>query len=73
MDVSKYEAMQEKLELLTEIQTSLSQLENGQWVAQNKPIQWTRITSAGYSGDVHNNKNQWIWVTTCLLIRFRKA
>jgi len=33
LDVSKYEAMQEKLELLTDIQTSLSQLENGQGVA----------------------------------------
>ena len=33
LDVSEYEAMQEKLELLTDIQTSLSQLENGQGVA----------------------------------------
>lgn len=33
LDVSKYEAMQEKLELLTDIQTSLSQLENGQGIA----------------------------------------
>ena len=33
LDVSEYEAMQEKLELLTDIQTSLGQLENGQWVA----------------------------------------
>jgi prevent-host-death family protein len=33
LDVSEYESMQEKLELLTDIQTSLSQLENGQWVA----------------------------------------
>ncbi len=34
LDVSEYEAMQEKLELLTDVQTSLSQLENGQGVAQ---------------------------------------
>ncbi len=33
LDVSEYESMQEKLELLTDIQTSLSQLENGQGVA----------------------------------------
>jgi antitoxin YefM len=33
LDVSEYEAMQEKLELLTDIQTSLGQLENGQGVA----------------------------------------
>jgi prevent-host-death family protein len=32
LDVSEYEAMQEKLELLTDIQTSLGQLENGQGV-----------------------------------------
>ena len=29
LDVQEYEAMQEKLELLTDIQTSLSQLEKG--------------------------------------------
>ena len=33
LDVFEYEAMQEKLELLMDMQTSLSQLENGQWVA----------------------------------------
>mgnify|MGYP000557616407 CR=1 FL=1 len=33
LDISKYEAMHEKLELLTDIQTSLSQLENGQGIA----------------------------------------
>jgi len=33
LDVSEYEAMQEKLELLTDVQTSLSQLENAQGVA----------------------------------------
>ena len=34
LDVSEYEAMQEKLELLTDVQNSLSQLEKGQGVAQ---------------------------------------
>ncbi|MEQ8162425.1 MAG: type II toxin-antitoxin system Phd/YefM family antitoxin [Smithellaceae bacterium] len=33
LDVNEYESMQEKLELLTDIQTSLSQLENGQGIA----------------------------------------
>lgn len=33
LDVSEYEAMQEKLELLTDVQNSLSQLEKGQGVA----------------------------------------
>jgi len=33
LDVTEYESMQEKLELLTDIQTSLSQLENGQGIA----------------------------------------
>jgi antitoxin YefM len=32
LDVSEYEAMQEKLDLLTDIQTSLSQLENSRGV-----------------------------------------
>ena len=33
MDSSEYEAMQEKLELLTDVQTSLNQLANGQGIA----------------------------------------
>jgi len=33
LDVYEYEAIQEKLELLTDVQTSLNQLENGQGVA----------------------------------------
>ncbi len=33
LDVSEYEAMQEKIELLTDVQNSLSQLEKGQGVA----------------------------------------
>jgi len=33
LDVSEYEAMQEKIELLTDIQASLSQLENDQGIA----------------------------------------
>lgn len=33
LDVSEYEAMQEKIELLTDIQTSLGQLENGQGIS----------------------------------------
>ncbi|TSA45326.1 MAG: type II toxin-antitoxin system Phd/YefM family antitoxin [Deltaproteobacteria bacterium] len=33
LDVYEYEAIQEKLELLTDIQTSLNQLENGQGIA----------------------------------------
>ena len=40
LDVHEYELMQEKLELLSDIQTSLSQLENGEGVtheeAQNR-------------------------------------
>jgi antitoxin YefM len=33
LDVYEYEAIQEKLELLTDVQASLNQLENGQGVA----------------------------------------
>jgi len=33
LDVYEYEAIQEKLELLTDIQASLNQLENGQGIA----------------------------------------
>lgn len=33
LDAHEYEAMQEKLELLTDVQTSLSQLENGQGIS----------------------------------------
>ena len=32
MDVKEYEAMQEKIELLEDIQTSINQIENGQGV-----------------------------------------
>ncbi|OQW98561.1 MAG: prevent-host-death family protein [Desulfobacteraceae bacterium A6] len=32
LDVHEYEAMQEKLELLTDVQISLNQLENGQGI-----------------------------------------
>ena len=32
LDAHEYEAMQEKLELLTDVQTSLNQLENGQGI-----------------------------------------
>jgi len=32
LDVGEYEAMQEKLELLQDIQTSISQIENGEGV-----------------------------------------
>lgn len=46
LDVSEYEAMQEKLELLTDIQTSLNQLEDGQGVehedAKEKVLQRIR-------------------------------
>ena len=34
MDAHEYEAMQEKLELLTDIQTSLNQLERGAGISQ---------------------------------------
>jgi prevent-host-death family protein len=33
MDAHEYEAMQEKIELLTDVQTSLNQIENGQGIA----------------------------------------
>jgi len=33
LDASEYEAIQEKLELLTDVQASLNQLENGQGIA----------------------------------------
>jgi len=33
LDASEYETMQEKLELLTDVQTSLGQLANGQGIA----------------------------------------
>jgi prevent-host-death family protein len=33
LDVHEYEAIQEKLELLTDVQASLNQLENGQGIA----------------------------------------
>ncbi len=33
LDASEYETIQEKLELLTDLQTSLNQLENGQGIA----------------------------------------
>ncbi|MBI4690385.1 MAG: type II toxin-antitoxin system Phd/YefM family antitoxin [Nitrospirae bacterium] len=33
LDVHEYEAIQEKLELLTDVQVSLNQLENGQGIA----------------------------------------
>jgi prevent-host-death family protein len=35
LDVSEYEAMQEKIELLKDIQISVGQLENGEGVAHN--------------------------------------
>lgn len=35
LDVGEYEAMQEKIELLQDIQTSLYQIENGDGVAHN--------------------------------------
>ena len=34
LDAHEYEAMQEKLELLTDIQTSLNQLEKGEGISQ---------------------------------------
>ncbi|MFH1019487.1 MAG: type II toxin-antitoxin system Phd/YefM family antitoxin [Pseudomonadota bacterium] len=36
LDVGEYEAMQEKIELLQDIQTSVSQLENGAGVARDE-------------------------------------
>jgi len=35
MDVCEYEAMQEKIELLSDIQTSIGQIENGEGVAHS--------------------------------------
>lgn len=35
LDVGEYEAMQEKMEILQDIQTSLSQIENGNGIAHN--------------------------------------
>jgi len=35
LDVGEYEAMQEKIELLQDIQTSLSQIDNGEGIAHN--------------------------------------
>lgn len=35
LDVNEYEAMQEKIELLQDIQTSISQLENGEGIESN--------------------------------------
>ncbi len=36
LDVGEYEAMQEKLELLSDIQTSIGQLENGEGVTHDE-------------------------------------
>ena len=36
LDVGEYEAMQEKLELLKDIQISIGQLENGEGIAHNE-------------------------------------
>jgi prevent-host-death family protein len=36
LDAAEYENMQEKLELLTDVQTSLSQLANGQGIAHEE-------------------------------------
>lgn len=46
LDVNEYEAMQEKLELLKDIQVSVSQLENGEGVAgkEAKEIILSRVT-----------------------------
>jgi len=35
LDVNEYEVMQEKIELLQDIQTSISQLENGEGIENN--------------------------------------
>jgi len=35
LDVGEYEAMQEKIDLLSDMQTSISQIENGEGVAHN--------------------------------------
>jgi prevent-host-death family protein len=52
MDASEYENMQEKLELLTDVQTSLSQLAQGQGIAhkaaKNKIFtEWHWVQSTG--------------------------
>ena len=39
MDVYEYEAIQEKLELLTDVQTSLNQLANGQGVSNEDALE----------------------------------
>lgn len=46
LDVGEYEAMQEKLELLEDIQTSIGQLENGEGVDHNeaKDLILNRVT-----------------------------
>lgn len=46
LDVNEYETMQEKLELLKDIQVSVSQLENGEGVASKeaKEIILSRVT-----------------------------
>ncbi len=36
LDVKEYEKMQEKLELMTDVQTSLEQIENGKGIIQEK-------------------------------------
>lgn len=36
LDVGEYEAMQEKIEILQDIQTSLSQIENGDGIAHDE-------------------------------------
>ena len=36
LDAHEYEAIQEKLELLTDVQTSLNQLENGEGIAHEE-------------------------------------
>ncbi len=36
LDVNEYESMQEKMELLTDIQTSINQIDNGDGVAHDK-------------------------------------
>lgn len=35
LDVGEYEAMQEKIELLKDVQTSISQIENGEGIEHN--------------------------------------
>ncbi len=36
LDVNEYESMQERMELLTDIQTSINQIDNGDGVAHDK-------------------------------------